>query len=83
MSSALRLGIARAVSSPSISQRARAMSSIRSRVMRGTRTDRFGIASSACSDTSRASASRTGMVLVCKVSARSTMRSTCPASNTP
>ena len=46
-----------------------------SRVMTGTRTERLGSASSACSDTSRPSASRTGMVLVCSVSASSWMRS--------
>ena len=68
---------------PRSAGRARARSSSRSRVTSGTRTERFGIASSACSETRRASASRTGIVLVCNVSASSTMRNTCPASNTP
>ena len=64
-------GSASATSSPSIRQRARARSSSLSRVISGTRTERLGSASSACSETSRPSASRTGMVLVCSVSARS------------
>ena len=49
----------------------------------GTRTDRLGSASSACSETRRASASRTGIVLVCNRPARSTIRNTSPASKTP